>query len=304
MTTITFSLGSKISVDLSPPLGDEKMPDWVAKKLSESVQWAVNKLQAALIREKERNDEAAAKLTIAKFSEEVRDAVIAAGYGCVEVKVGKGKTDASRKASVAVIKGDEPSSLSGSSSFYVPAASIISKRFLPVWLVEKKLVEVAERAEYRSGQYKRVLAAPRVWPGEADYLAMCEEKILPAWREAVEKYQAELVTINEQIEKNARESREKSERFFAERAIQKEKSAKANANRLKRRAALETHKNVAVEWLVSERRDGQYVKVPRRLENVTVQISGSRAYVIEVGGKEHIKPLASLKIFAQPNSAE
>lgn len=289
-----------LEVNIVDPLANVSMPDWIAARYRASLASAGDNLNGAL---RWTVDEDKARSQIVSFVDSVVASVVAAGFGYLPVEVKRGKTEASRAVEIRVWKGEEPTESAppdrvreqGTSTFYVPAQCVVDGSFLPVWLVNKKLGELSERAPYARGRYKRVPVDNKpVWPGKTDYLKSCLDAMLPIWRQMArdvsEKREA---TQKRQEAREATARQRKEEMEQRNNAITESEQARERAHQ----ARLESMETIAAsdvewdEWIEKKNAYGSKTrtKTTEHAGACVFKFSGERVYILLADGQEIIK---------------
>ena len=145
----------------------ENAPDFIKRKFNTGAQSCVHALSRA-------ESLADAERAIDEHIRRIETVLMAVGWGCIKVKIGKGASPASVKAKLECWRGDAPPSpwpderVKVMSEFYAPASAVIecSEKgygLLNQFFVIKKLEEVAARSQTGS-RYKRIPVDPAICP--------------------------------------------------------------------------------------------------------------------------------------------
>jgi hypothetical protein len=145
MADLHFYLGCRIGEEVAVAL---PLPDYLPNHARARAMWYAAGVDAKLSYIRLHDEKARA--VVVEFVRRLNRGVIESGGGWLPVKIGKGATEASVRATIVRVGG-------GESKFSAPA-SMVRDGHLPAWFVQKKLAEVAARAPYRSQRYERCAA--------------------------------------------------------------------------------------------------------------------------------------------------
>lgn len=265
---------------------------------------AVARINAAIMSLSSHNfslSEAKEKLT--KFAIETATAMEQAGSGWLTIKVRPGKTEKSVRAEIQCCADGDPQRPC-KSTFFAPAKMIRTMKggetLLPAWFVRRALTEVRDRSRYARHAYERVpVQKPRVpdqWRDE--YLAHILSQ-LPSEEEAAIKA-GELARIRAESLAAQAEADAKRALALAESRAAAARKAERHATRL---ASLPRHESVRASWPAWYKKRGRLVKYMRDEDNVTIAISGARAYVLFPDGRQEIVAARNIQIL-EPAAVE
>ena len=174
MRTVLKIFGDHDFEVCEPAIGT--LPDFLQPR------WSVALNRSALVRElSHAQHREAAELALRHYVERAEQAVLSVGRGFYPVKIGKGKTDLSRRISIVCARGSEPDAATFTSRFYAPAALLVLApegvrgsqiAFLPAFWVREKLKEVGARAAYSRQKFERVPCAEPCWPAHLKQLLL------------------------------------------------------------------------------------------------------------------------------------
>lgn len=222
-----------------------------------------------------------ARAAIDAYSNKIELNILQFGLGFYAIKVGNGKTSKSFLASISIKNGDYETSVS---KFYAPLSQLVLEKntgYLPRWLVKKSLGALAERGKYKSQRYERIPFALSVWPQQLKnafldlHLSQLpNQNDLDKWA-----FEKEEKSNKAEVERNERYKKELEDEKLAKKILAERMTKSENA-RKGRMAKLETYEHVDVRWYGWTKKNGRFIKVDYEAENVTVKISGARAYII------------------------
>lgn len=229
-------------------------------------------------------------------------AILSSGGGMLRVKIGKGKTEKSVRVKIPVQRvplAGFPSYLESEekifeASFLAPASIIQCTEddetgekitWFPAWLCKKKLKE-------RNLKPARTPEIPLAWRKE--YQILLREALPPA--PSPEEVAAKQAAKEEQKRHQAAEVAAAA--VTAQLRAEAEKSEKERKNKKHEAhlASLPRQEHVHVTWQTWERHRGKFQKIECEADDVTVAVSGSRAYLLFPNGDEQIVSTKSLKI--------
>lgn len=235
----------------------------------------------------------------------------------LEVKATKGKTDKSKKCSMEIWKGFEPTAENishygchpeqGTSTFHAPTSMIYTKEngtsWLPTFFVRQKLSELSSRSSYKSGRYSRLPIQSDCWPQKQQYLDVLLSQ-LPTQDEVDqnnrEKEQQDKIKEREDAIEREKQQKEYEISMKKKKAAKEKDEAKKAAAKAKKRAKMEQLHNVNVVVSYSDQAvvDGykKWVRNEYEVENVSLYFSGQRVYIVESDGEETISTRPNVTI--------
>ena len=259
--------------------------------------WSVALNRSALVRElAQAQDRETAERALRRYVERAEQAVLMVGRGFYPVKIGKGKTERSRRIALACARGPEPDAPAVTSRFYAPAALVVlappgarghQDAFLPAFWVREKLKEVAARAVYARQQFERVPRAKPCWPAhliqqflESLLSQLPAAHVIEAERLARDRERARLAAQRTAIAPVTAQQRE---------AVRAELQARERAlelRRARRNAKMPIRTNVNVRWTTWTSLRRRFLSHEHHAQNVSVRVAGAVSYVICPDGRE------------------
>jgi len=170
--------------------------------------------------------------------------------------------------------------------------------YCPAWVVHKGLEETKRRSRFRRmNKITRTPAEAPCWPPglKAKWIRLHLER-LPT-PEALEEAR-ELNAAVWKAKTRQSEERDRPARLAREEAAKAAQlaTAKARAQKEKRREEMECRKSVNIRWKEWTRKGGRYVAESCEADGVDLYFSGDRTYIVFPDGDELIKKASSVEI--------